>query len=609
MRLSFTQWTAIFTYSLAGVIAHSIRANPLPAPHRIIWDTFDPIEIDKSLRISINAPIEIVEDAFNRLIDSIWRVKWQPATWEAPIEHYHTDPAKLMERRNVRRRKLHQSLIRNKIISELRIEIKNLDASLQMGVDESYTFEVKPNSSTINISAETQWGALHALTTLGQIVFHEKELDKFYIELSVSINDWPLYPHRGVLIDTGRNFLTVESILDHIDIMALSKMNVLHWHLMDSQSWPIKLYIYPEMTKDASFADEIYTKLDITYVISYAKRRGVRVIPEFEVPGHSRAGYLALNKSVLACENSWWSNDVGLDYTAVEPPPGQLEILNDETYEVVEGIYGELSEMFEDHIFHVGGDELQINCYNFSTVTQDWFAANSSRTFEDLVQYWVDKAIPIFERVKDRKLMMWEDILTSQGRAHKIPQNVIIQAWATDNKHVQSLTEKGYDVVVSTNNFLYLDCGYGGWVTNDPRYVQTASNNPFNLGLGGSWCGPYKTWQRIYNFNITANLTEEQLQHILGGEAALWSEQVDSVVLIQKIWPRTAALAEILWSGNADPNTGHLRTTWMTLRILNFREYLLASGYLVSPLVPRFCLHNPHACDLYKNQSILNSYS
>jgi hexosaminidase len=128
-------------------------------------------------------------------------------------------------------------------------------------------------------------------------------------------------------------------------------------------------------------------------------------------------------------------------------------------------------------------------------------------------------------------------------------------------------------------------------------------NTPnFNYGgNGGSWCAPYKTWQRIYDYDFTTNLTVAQAQHVLGAEAPLWSEQVDDTVISGKMLPRAAALAELLWSGNKDEN-GKKRTTEMTERILNFREYLVANGIGAAPLVPKYCLQHPHACDLYLDQ-------
>lgn len=604
MKISFVVAVAV-ARCFTQVSGLSIRANPLPAPQEMIWGDFNPRPMDNRLHVSLNEPNHIIEEAIERFKASVQSLKWVPATWEEPIPSYPLTPPTENYPRE-RSEKIRESLKVNAAITTIKINVLNFTADLQMGVNETHELIAGANSTEILITAETTWGALHALNTLRQIIFYDRESCQFYLELDLFIRDWPLYTHRGVLIDSGRNFLSISSILDQIDLLSISKMNVLHWHLVDTQSWPIQLSTFPEMTEVASTQNQIYSKLDVSFIVTYAKHRGVRVIPELDMPGHSRAGYLALNESILACANTWWSNDVYSKHTAVEPPPGQLEILKNETYDVVSNIYNELSEIFEDHVFHVGGDELQENCYNSSSITQEWFLVNTSRTFSDLYQYWVDKAVPIFQSVADRRLMMWEDIVTDG--AHNVPKEVILQTWAANNANVKKLTSKGHDVVISTYNYIYLDCGYGGWVTNDPRYVQVPPNDEFNSGLGGSWCAPYKTWQRIYDFELTANLTTEERSHVLGAEAAIWGEQVDSIVLVLKTWPRTAALAENLWSGNRNEE-GYLRTNLMTLRILNFREFLVALGYSVSPLVPRFCLLNPHACDLYRNQTVLDAYS
>jgi hexosaminidase len=188
-----------------------------------------------------------------------------------------------------------------------------------------------------------------------------------------------------------------------------------------------------------------------------------------------------------------------------------------------------------------------------------------------------------------------------------VPKDVIMQSWNGGLDNIKTLTSAGYDVIVSSSDFLYLDCGHGGWVSNDPRYDVMSNpdaNNPnFNYGAGGgSWCAPYKTWQRIYDFDFTSGLSAAEKKHILGATAPLWSEQVDDTVVSSKMWPRAAALAELLWSGNRNA-AGQKRATEMTARILNFREYLIANGVQAAPLMPKYCLQHPHACDLYYNQT------
>ena len=327
------------------------------------------------------------------------------------------------------------------------------------------------------------------------------------------------------------------------------------------------------------------------------------------MPGHASSGWKQVDPSIVACANSWWSNDNWPLHTAVEPNPGQLEILNNKTYGVVEKVYQELSGVFSDNFFHVGADELQTGCYNLSSITQSWFAANSSRTYNDLLQYWIDHAYPIFKKPANRQLIMWEDIYLATPHANTVPKDIILQTWNGGLENIKTLTSNGYDIIVSSSDFFYLDCGFGGWVTNDPRYDVMSDPDPtgatanFNYGgNGGSWCAPYKTWQRIYDYDFTTNLTSTEAAHVIGVTAPLWSEQVDDTVISSKMWPRAAALAELSWSGNKD-SSGKKRTTEFTQRIFNFREYLVANGVGATPLVPKYCLQHPHACDLYYDQT------
>ncbi|THC87218.1 hypothetical protein EYZ11_013335 [Aspergillus tanneri] len=328
-------------------------------------------------------------------------------------------------------------------------------------------------------------------------------------------------------------------------------------------------------------AHEIYSHADLHKITAYARARGIRIIPEIDMPSHASAGWRQVDPEMVTCTDSWWSNDVWELHTAVEPNPGQLDIIYDGTYEVVRDVYNELSDIFPDHWFHVGGGEIQPNCFNFSSHVREWFAEDPKRTYHDLLQHWVDRAAPIFRSYSDRRrLIMWE-----------------------------MSSSRGYDVIVSSADFMYLDCGHGGWVTNDPRY--NVMNNPDAntpnsnyLGNGGSWCAPYKAWQRIYNYDFTLNLTDAQAKHIIGATAPLWTEQADDVTVSSLLWPRAAALAELVWSGNRDAK-GRKRTTEMTQRIINFREYLVANGIMATVLVPKYCLQHPHACDLYQNQTAI----
>ncbi|EER41863.1 chitobiase [Histoplasma capsulatum var. duboisii H88] len=586
---------------LAGVAVEAVDVNPLPAPADITWGTSGPIHISE--RLEFRGPNNyLLRAAWRRASDAIRTIRWTPAVVEKPIPTFEPFPGSSKARRD--------SVWppQRSLVRMVNVKVKNERAELQHGVDESYTLDIKERSNSIDITANTIWGAMHAFTTLQQIIIAEGYW-RLIVEQPVSIKDQPLYPYRGIMVDTGRNFISPKKIREQLDGMALAKLNVLHWHMTDSQSWPVKINRYPQMTKGAYSPREVYTPEDIRHIVQYARERGIRVVPETDMPGHSAKGWEQVDPKMIACANSWWSNDVWALHTAVEPNPGQLDIIYDGTYKVVENVYKELSTHFPDNFFHTGGDEVHPNCFNFSSIIRDWFAEDSKRDFNDLLQVWVDKAYPIFKDRPSRRLIMWEDVLLGGTHAHTVPKDVIMQSWNLGPENIKKLTSQGYDVIVSSADFLYLDCGFGGWVGNDPRYNVMFNPDPatpnFNyLGPGGSWCAPYKTWQRIYDYDFTVGLTEDEKKHVIGASAPLWSEQVDDVVISTKFWPRAAALGELLWSGNRDKE-GKKRTTKMTSRILNFREYLLANNIQAAPLQPKYCLQNPHACDLNYNQSVI----
>lgn len=588
----------------------AVKVNPLPAPRHISWGSSGPRPLSDSVSLQSDQDTKdsILTNAWDRAWESITSLEWIPAGIEQPISSFEpfptATPSPTPSSSTAAKAKRADSPI-----SFVKVEVDDWDADLQHGVDESYTLEAKDGSDTVQITAKTVWGVLHAFTTFQQLVISDGK-GGLIIEQPVQIRDAPLYPYRGIMIDTGRNFISVRKTYEQLDGMALSKLNVLHWHLDDTQSWPLHIDAYPEMVKDAYSARETFSHKDLRNVIAYARARGIRVIPEIDMPAHSASGWQQVDPEIVACADSWWSNDNWELHTAVQPNPGQLDIINPKTYEVVRKVYEELSGIFTDNWFHVGGDEIQPNCYNFSSYVTEWFAEDPSRDYNDLMQHWVDKSVPIFKNVsQSRRLIMWEDVVLNTEHANDVPKDIVMQSWNNGLENIAKLTEAGYDTVVSSSDFMYLDCGHGGYVTNDDRYNEQANPDPdtpsFNYGgIGGSWCAPYKTWQRIYNYDFTLNLTKSQTEHVIGAAAPLWAEQVDDVNVSNMFWPRAAALAELVWSGNRDAK-GNKRTNLFTQRLMNFREYLVANNVMAAIVAPKYCLQHPHACDLNLNQTIL----
>jgi hexosaminidase len=587
--------------------AEAVAANPLPKPANITWGNTGCFSVGALKLEPQGQGSKVLQSAFDRAVKSINELKWTPAAIEGPPRSFSPFPTAAAGTKRKLKRQSGGNCTAT--LDTVKVSIADAHAQLLHAVDESYELDIVAGSKSIDIKAKTVYGALHALTTLQQIVISTGK--DMIVEQPVCIKDKPLYPIRGIMIDTGRNYISKSKIFEQINGMSLAKLNVLHWHLIDSQSWPVEIKAYPEMTEDAYSDNEIFSQDTLKEIVSYAAARGVRIIPEVDMPGHASSGWKQIDEKIVTCQNSWWSNDVWPLHTAVEPTPGQLDILNNKTYEVTGKVYKEMAAIFPDDMFHIGGDELFLNCNNFSTLATSFF--QSGKTMGDLYQYWVDKAIPNFRAQANKTFIMWEDVKLSADVAATgvVPKDIVLQAWNNGLDHISNLTAQGYKVIVSSSDFMYLDCGYGGWVGNDPRYNVMANPNATDGGLnfnwgggGGSWCAPYKTWQRIYDFDFTFNLTDTQKSLVQGAIAPLWSEQVDDAVVSQKMWPRAAALAELVWSGNRDEN-GKKRTTELTQRILNFREYLLANGVQASPLMPKFCLQHPHECDLYLDQTAL----
>lgn len=293
--------TALLTHTAAGAIA----ANPLPKPTKITWGDEAAFAVGELKLDGVDSPI--VQNAFDRAYKTISTLKWVPQAVEAPVREFDPFPSNeaAAKKKSNKKRQYKTATNTTGSLASVNVQIKDTKASLQHGVDESYTLEIAKESNTIKITAKTVYGALHAFTTLQQIVINDGK-GQLIVEAPVKIEDSPLYPVRGIMIDSGRNFLSKRKIFEQIDGMALSKLNVLHWHMVDAQSWPVELDVYPQMTEDAYSPNEIYYKDCIKDIIQYAAARGVRVLPEIDMPGHANSGWKQVDEDMLACANSWW---------------------------------------------------------------------------------------------------------------------------------------------------------------------------------------------------------------------------------------------------------------------------------------------------------------
>ncbi|ORX70003.1 glycoside hydrolase family 20 protein [Linderina pennispora] len=426
-----------------------------------------------------------------------------------------------------------------------------------------------------SLKAKTPFGALRGLETFSQLVVANGQ-SRAIQKTPLHIEDRPFFPHRGILFDTSRNFYSVESILRTLDAMSYNKMNVFHWHIVDAQSWPVESKTFPELQKKGAYAaDMTYSYADVKRIIQYAKERGIRVIPEFDVPGHT---YIVgeVFPELMSCMNmqpNW-------DQYAAEPPSGQLNIAKPETVEFTNKLFKEYTELFTDNVFHLGGDEVNRKCWNEDPDVQKYLAAHPGEDVESLLVKWYAQVHDYLGSL-NRTAFTWEETLFHSN--YTPPMDTIVQTWI-DEQSIPKTVAKGYRSIASPANYYYLDCGHGAWLSN--------------WAAGNSWCDPFKTWMKIYSFDPLANITDPAQQKLVtGAEVAMWSEQSDEITIDKYLWPRAAAMAETAWSGKKDA-TGRVRTTEeVASRLHEQRFRMVGRGIGAEPMQPLWCARNPGHCN------------
>uniref|UniRef100_A0A8D8V7U9 Beta-hexosaminidase n=1 Tax=Cacopsylla melanoneura TaxID=428564 RepID=A0A8D8V7U9_9HEMI len=456
------------------------------------------------------------------------------------------------------------------------------EAQLSMSVDEGYSLTVSrlethsedPVSTVISVelSGNTVFGIRHGLESLSQLITRGSPDNHLLLVSNASIlNDRPVYRHRGLTLDTARHFIPIDAIRRTMDAMATSKMNVFHWHVTDSHSFPLVLASVPMMSRYGAYSPaKVYSPLDVQHLIQYAKLRGIRILFELDAPAHAGNGWqwgpqYGLGELVVCLnEQPWRAN-------CIQPPCGQLNPVNPNVYRVLSDIYVELMAVakYGDEMFHMGADEVFVKCWNNTPAIVDFMTSHGKNTtFEDYVQLWAhfqnEAAASLDAAVEHNrtKLIVWSSHLTNPLIVgdYLDPKRYIIQTWVPRiDPLADILISKGYQVIISTKDAWYLDHGFWG-VTN------------------------YYRWQKVYDNPLPTSPL------VLGGEVAMWTEYVDEQSLDGRLWPRTAAAAERLWS---NPSSG---SNEAEPRFLQQRERLVEMGIRAETVTPEWCYLNEAQC-------------
>lgn len=378
----------------------------------------------------------------------------------------------------------------------LRINVSR-PGEVKFGEDESYSLTI--DDSGIELKAETDIGALRGLETLLQLTTAG---DEGYYFPYLKIEDKPRFPWRGLMIDVARHFHPVGDIKRNIDGMATVKMNVLHLHLSDDQGFRVESKRFPELTRKGSDG-LFFTQEQIRDIVNYAEERGIRVYPEFDVPGHSTAILTAYPQYASKAGTYEIERAAGIFDPTLDPT-------NPETYEFLNSLFTEMASLFKDEYFHIGGDENEGKHWDANEEISKFKRKNKFKTNHDLQAYFNQKLLENFERI-GKKMIGWDEIIHPE-----LPKTAVIQSWrGLDN--MEKAAKLGYKTMLS--NGFYIDLLHSVF---DHYSVEPLPD--------------------------TLDLNEEEKKNIVGGEATMWGELVIDNTVDSRIWPRTAAIAERLWS-------------------------------------------------------------
>jgi hexosaminidase len=369
--------------------------------------------------------------------------------------------------------------------------------------EERYSLRVTPMG--IALDAPNSLGVLRGLATLRQLVTNAPSGKKSLPE--VDILDQPRFPWRGLLVDASRHFMPVSLIKRNLDGMAAVKMNVLHWHLSDDQGFRVETKSLPRLHQ---VSGQYYTQAQVREVLAYAAKRGIRVLPEFDVPSHTIAWFaaypeLASNDSTYGVYQSWRTSNMAMDPT------------KESTYALIDTLFKEMTALFPDPYFHIGGDENDGRQWRRSPRIMAYARANNmlksdGKTLDKhALQTYFNRRVLAIVTKYNKKMVGWDEIL-----GPGLPQNAVIQSWR-GKKGLNDAAQAGHATLLSNGYYIDLNYSAATYYAADPLPADTP-------------------------------LTPEQQKLVLGGEATMWAEFADSVVVDSRIWPRTAAVAERLWS-------------------------------------------------------------
>jgi hexosaminidase len=435
---------------------------------------------------------------------------------------------------------------------------------MNYGVNESYSLTIEDGSFTLN--ASTYLGFVRGIETFSQLLSYTTSGNTVTVGIPftpVTIADEPRFPHRGVMVDTSRHFISKDMLFQVMDAMVSVKLNVFHWHITDSDSFPMYMPSHPNMNLYGAFsAEETYSQQDVRDIVNYAILRGIKITPEMDSPSHTGSwGNDPEFADLLYCATSIWYEGI---------PFGQLDPTLDATYNLVADLIKDIETYFPWDTIHLGADEVFDQCWEVASV-ESFMKTNNIANYNDLFNYYVSRQSKLVSPQKTR--VYWTNPATS---FLQFQNNDVLQWWGTTSELTSSFPANPTNkYILSNSDYFYLDCGMGNYFGNP------------------SWCDPFHTWADMYKFEPSSLLSSTQLASVLGMEVAMWGELDNDSVIINKIFPRTLSMAEKAWS----PAQNQYDTTYSVfVRLNNWITRIQSRDIECQPISAGYCEKHPEMC-------------